>query len=1071
MRLVFSIVCLLSCLYADAQIITTIAGIGTAGFIGDGGPATAAYMYLPIDVKLDDNGNMYIADYRNYRIRKVDPAGIISTIAGNGGGGSSGDGGPATAAQIGVQQAIAVDRWFNVYALTGNVIRKITPAGIIDRIAGGGASLGDGGPAIAAQLNTPGGMAVDTAGNIYIADTDHSRVRKINPAGIINTIAGDGSMGFSGDGGPGTAAKLGKPVGVVVDSIGNVYILDALFRNIRKLSPGGIITAFAGSVSGGGGFGGDGGPASAALFYYPRSIAIDREGNLYIGDFSNQRIRKIDTAGIINTIAGMGASGYSGDGYDATAAQIANPRGLAVDSSGNVYISDFSNHRIRMVTCTPPVVPAIAGPDSICEGTTATMTDSTTGGIWSSSDIAVCTINAVTGVMTGIVLGVVTIVYSKTTPCATTVASKVITVNPLPHAGVISGPATVCAGSPITLTDTATGGIWVATNATASVSGAGVVTEITPGTDTIMYIVANGCGADTAMHSITVGNVVATIILSGAATFCAGSSVTLTADTGTGYTWQWYNGSTAISGATNYLYTASTTGNYKVAITNSSGCSGTSAITTLTVNPLPTTSISAAGATTFCTGGSVALNAAATAGYSYQWSNAGVSISGATNSSYTATTNGSYIVGIVNGVTGCADSTPTAIVVTVNPLPYATATASGPVLFCPGGSVVLAGATGAGYTWQWYSGSSVISGGTNAAYTATTAGNYTTRITNSSGCSDTSAVITVGVYSLPTATITPSGSVSICYGDTATLSASIAAGYTYQWYNGSTPISGATNATYRTTVLGNYKVRVTNSTGCTNTSAVTTVIYGGPPAVITGPSSFCAGGTTLHATTGAGYSWQWYSGSTPITGATTANYYVTATGTYKVKVANASGCASMSVSDSVTDILLPYIIAGDTTSFCTGGSVMLTINTAGMAISVYQWKRNSINIPGATNGSYTATTAGNYTCFENIDGGCIATTPVTTVTVIDCSLAVASGQLAIGSLRVYPNPATDELNVADVMELMSYRLVNVAGQNLQQGSLQKGSNTFSLKNYAPGIYLLEVTGCDGFRSVFRVVKE
>ena len=358
MKNLLTLLALAFCLHTNAQIITTVAGNGTTGvypcslcYGGDGGSATAAEIYDPSGVAFDAAGNLYIADAGNNRIRKVTTAGIISTFAGTGAPGFSGDGGPATAAKLWEPMSVSIDAIGNMYiADNANfVIRKVTTAGIISTIAGDTTQgySGDGGPATAAALNQPSYACADAAGNVFIADEFNSVIRKVNTAGIISTFAGDTTQGYSGDGGPATAAQLSYASGIALDVAGNFYIADNANNRIRKVNTSGIITTIAGN--GTLGYSGDGGPATAAELSAPTFITTDNAGNVYFTDGNNNRLRMINTAGIISTIAGNGLMGYGGDGGPATAAKLNTPQGITIDAAGNLYIADWSNNRVRKV--------------------------------------------------------------------------------------------------------------------------------------------------------------------------------------------------------------------------------------------------------------------------------------------------------------------------------------------------------------------------------------------------------------------------------------------------------------------------------------------------------------------------------------------------------------------------------------------------------------------------------------------------------------------------------------------------------------------------------------------------
>jgi hypothetical protein len=336
--------------FAQSGNIVTAAGNGTQGFSGDGGPAITAQLFFPIRMAADSAGNLFIADFRNNCVRKISPDGIISTVAGIGAQGFSGDGGPATSARFYYPTGVAVDKSGNLYIADGNNyrIRKVTPDGIIRTVAGNGNGMygGDDGPASSAQVN-PSGIAVDAAGNLFIADIGSNRIRKVTPDGIIRTVVGTGIQGTGGDGGSALYAQLCYPESVAVDTVGNLYIADGSHR-IRKVTPNGIINTVAGN--GTRGFSGDGGPASAAQLNNPYDVAVDTAGTLFIADRDNNRVRIVTFDGVIKTIAGNGIMGYSGDGGPATEARLAGPSGLLVDMAGNLYIADFFSNRVRKVT-------------------------------------------------------------------------------------------------------------------------------------------------------------------------------------------------------------------------------------------------------------------------------------------------------------------------------------------------------------------------------------------------------------------------------------------------------------------------------------------------------------------------------------------------------------------------------------------------------------------------------------------------------------------------------------------------------------------------------------------------
>jgi len=313
-----------------AWVVSNFAGSGTAGFAnGDG---DAAQFKEPYGVAVDTLGNIYVADTKNNRIRKITPEGEVSTLAGDG-----------TTTQFNSPFGVAVDTSGNIYvADTGNSrIRKITPERVVSTFAGSGTDGFADGTGTDAQFHHPNGVAVDTLtlGNIYVADTGNSQIRKITSERAVSNFAGSSSYGFAD--GTGTAAKFFSPAGVAVDSLGNIYVADEDNHRIRKITPGGEVSTIAGSTRGfKNGFG------TAAQFYAPQGVAVDSSGNIYVADTSNHRIRKITPKRVVSTIAGSARGSENGVG---TAAQFNIPRGVAVDTLGNIYVADTGNHQIRKI--------------------------------------------------------------------------------------------------------------------------------------------------------------------------------------------------------------------------------------------------------------------------------------------------------------------------------------------------------------------------------------------------------------------------------------------------------------------------------------------------------------------------------------------------------------------------------------------------------------------------------------------------------------------------------------------------------------------------------------------------
>jgi cysteine-rich repeat protein len=332
--------------------ISTIAGTGTAGYSGDGAAATGANVAVPYGVAADPQGRVVIADTSNQRVRRIAMDGTISTVGGTGVFGFGGDASEATSALIAGAFAVTVDGQGRIYVTDSfhHCVRRVELDGTITTVAGTGISgfSGDGGPATAAQMLSPNGIALDGQGRLVIVDTFNQRIRRVDANGIITTIAGTGISGGTGDTGPATSARLSNPNDVAVDAQGRVLIADTYNNRIRRIEADGTIITVAGTT-GAPGYDGDGVAANTTRLAFPYNVAVDALGRILIADTANRRVRRVDLAGTITTIAGNGSPGRAGDGGPATSAELGLPQGLHVDSLGRVLFVDSENHDLRRI--------------------------------------------------------------------------------------------------------------------------------------------------------------------------------------------------------------------------------------------------------------------------------------------------------------------------------------------------------------------------------------------------------------------------------------------------------------------------------------------------------------------------------------------------------------------------------------------------------------------------------------------------------------------------------------------------------------------------------------------------
>ncbi len=338
---------------SEAQIrnINTIAGSGTSGYSGDGHSAVAADLKGPFNVAFDKTGNVYVVDYYNNRVRKVKTDGTIATLAGTGSTGFSGNGSYAASANM-EPWGVAVDARGNVYISEANnsVVRKVNTLGIISAFAGTGTygNDGDGRAAVNAKLSHPMGLAVDEKSNVFIADAGAHCIRKVDTFGTISTVAGSGVAGYGGDLGSALAAKLDSPYGVAVDRLNNIYIADRNNHIIRFVDNTHTIYTIAGTPNTHG-YSGDSTQAISATLFYPTSVAVDTDLNIFIADAYNNVIRMVDVSGKITTVGGNGWAGYGGDLGPAIGANLFHPYGVAADKNGNVFVADANNQRVRKI--------------------------------------------------------------------------------------------------------------------------------------------------------------------------------------------------------------------------------------------------------------------------------------------------------------------------------------------------------------------------------------------------------------------------------------------------------------------------------------------------------------------------------------------------------------------------------------------------------------------------------------------------------------------------------------------------------------------------------------------------
>ncbi len=754
-------------------------------------------------------------------------------------------------------------------------------------------------------------------------------------------------------------------------------------------------------------------------------------------------------------ISGATAASYVASASGVYKVVVTNSNGC-IDSSNTITV---------VVNALPSATITPASAITFCQGGSVVLNANTGGGLtyqWRKDGANIS--GATSASYTASTSGAYKVIVTNANACYDSSSVVNVVVNSLPSATATAASATTfCQGGSVIINANTGSGLtyqWRKDGANISGATASSYTATSSGSYKVVVTNSSSCTDSSSAISVTV-NVLpsATITPASAITFCQGGSVVLNANTGGGLTYQWRKDGANISGATSASYTASTSGAYKVIVTNANACYDSSSVVNVVVNSLPSATATAASATTFCQGGSVVINANTGGGLTYQWRKNGANISAANSPSYTATTSGSYKVVVTNS-NSCSDSS-SAIVVTVNTLPTATATAASTTTFCQGGSVVLNANSGSGLTYQWRKDGVNISSATNISFTANTSGNYKVIVSNSNGCIDSSNAITVTANALPTATITPAGATTFCQGNSVLINANTGSGLNYQWRKDGTNISAATSFNYSASAAGVYKVIITNSNGCIDSSnAVTVIVNSLPSASITpgGATTFCQGGSvTLSANSGSGLNYQWRKDGIDISGATGISFNASVSGNYKVVVTNTNGCidSSSALTVVVNARLGATITANGSLSFCQGGSVMLNANT-GSGLS-YQWKKNGLNISGASSASYAVNSAGNYTVVVNNASNCSDSSTAVTVVVnpLPNATITPTGDTIFcigGSVILNANAGTN----------LSYQW-KLNGNNIS------GANAINYTANSAGSYQVVVTNANACKDSSRVI--
>lgn len=863
---VCSVLLLLLTLSSNAQVVTTLAGSAYLTGSTDG-TGSAARFNSPHGIACDKLGNIYVADRFNHKIRKVTTAGVVTTLAGSGTVGSF-DG-------------------------TGS----------------------------AASFNEPWGVACDTSGNVYVADTKNYKIRKITSTGVVTTVAGAGVFGTTN--GPANIARFGFSSGICVTPDGNtIYVADHNTHVIRMIN-GGNVSTLAGTIYIAGS---DDGPGNLATFNHPYGIDLDNNGNIVVADEWNNTIRRVTPSGNVTTLAGVGLNG-SADGQT-SAAMFNYPWDITVDNNGNIFIADGFNYNIRKITVATWMVSTYAGTAGVQganDGTGAAASfDGATGIAYNSFDNSFYVADA----------------YNYLIRKIAQVSS--VTINLTASSSTVCfGDSIVLQASPLNLNN------YIfkegATTAGSSTNGVVTIAPLSQGVHNITCIATDNSGATAFSNTLTITvspQFTPTVSPSGNISFCNGDSVMLTAQNGTAYLWSGGNTTQSI-----YVNSGSA---ISVTVTNTNGCKGTSNTITPTVMQGPAANITAGGSLTICANDSVQLNASN--GSSWLWSN------GATSQNIYSNAQGNYTV-TITGANGCKTvSSP----VTINYFAgsQASVTPAGPVTIIQGNTISLNASTGSTYQWS--------NGLTTQAIVVNASGNYLVTVTNSNGCVSQSNVVQVNLISAQQM-INALGTTSFCDGYSVMLNSYFSQGN--QWYFNGQVLNGETNQHLTATDSGYYSIAVFQNGSWLYSDSILVQVFTSPQMPVVSDTSICSGNSVLlKGQTLDGANMQWFDQDTSGNLLGSGNAFITPSlnqqTIYYVQATSSNGCTSIDRSALTVYVNQSPLAAFNYSLQSQSGSFTVSFNNTTQFGDTYNWifgdSSSATNTSSQINPSHIFNTSGSY---------------------------------------------------------------------------------------------------------------